>query len=181
MDCSFAVPSFACVMNKCLSSFFASISKTMLSQSRRRIIVSSQQLGRQHASYTVQHFPRSIGSFVMLSSHHPQILAARSLSNILAWHSTYKSAFIGWISAMSSPSRYATLTWANNMLQKTVNNNIFAVPAKSETSSVVEDAKEISNALLLSSTVKKRHMKMNKHKLKKRRKALRMNTKASRA
>lgn len=32
----------------------------------------------------------------------------------------------------------------------------------------------------LSSTMKKRRMKMNKHKLKKRRKALRMNTKASR-
>ncbi len=32
----------------------------------------------------------------------------------------------------------------------------------------------------MSSTMKKRRMKMNKHKLKKRRKALRMNTKASR-
>jgi hypothetical protein len=36
------------------------------------------------------------------------------------------------------------------------------------------------SALLLSSTMKKRAMKMNKHKLKKRRKALRMNTKRSR-
>ena len=34
---------------------------------------------------------------------------------------------------------------------------------------------------MLSSTVKKRRMKMNKHKLKKRRKALRMNTKISRS
>ena len=34
---------------------------------------------------------------------------------------------------------------------------------------------------VFSSTMKKRRMKMNKHKLKKRRKALRMNTKASRA
>ena len=36
-------------------------------------------------------------------------------------------------------------------------------------------------ALWLSSTMKKRAMKMNKHKLKKRRKALRMNTKKSKA
>ena len=36
------------------------------------------------------------------------------------------------------------------------------------------------NSIWLSSTVKKRRMKMNKHKLKKRRKALKMNTKASR-
>ena len=36
------------------------------------------------------------------------------------------------------------------------------------------------SALVLSSTMKKRAMKMNKHKLKKRRKALRMNTKRSR-
>ena len=36
------------------------------------------------------------------------------------------------------------------------------------------------SALVLSSTLKKRAMKMNKHKLKKRRKALRMNTKRSR-
>ena len=37
-----------------------------------------------------------------------------------------------------------------------------------------------SSALWLSSTMKKRAMKMNKHKLKKRRKSLRMNTKKSR-
>ena len=36
------------------------------------------------------------------------------------------------------------------------------------------------SALWLSSTMKKRAMKMNKHKLKKRRKSLRMNTKKSR-
>jgi hypothetical protein len=36
------------------------------------------------------------------------------------------------------------------------------------------------SALVFSSTLKKRAMKMNKHKLKKRRKALRMNTKRSR-
>jgi Mitochondrial domain of unknown function (DUF1713) len=36
------------------------------------------------------------------------------------------------------------------------------------------------DSIWLSSTMKKRRMKMNKHKLKKRRKALRMNTKASR-
>lgn len=37
-----------------------------------------------------------------------------------------------------------------------------------------------ASALVMSSTMKKRAMKMNKHKLKKRRKALRMNTKRSR-
>jgi Mitochondrial domain of unknown function (DUF1713) len=39
---------------------------------------------------------------------------------------------------------------------------------------------DMVGSIWLSSTVKKRRMKMNKHKLKKRRKALRMNTKASR-
>jgi len=39
---------------------------------------------------------------------------------------------------------------------------------------------ECSSAVWQSSTVKKRAMKMNKHKLKKRRKLLRMNTKQSR-
>lgn len=41
-------------------------------------------------------------------------------------------------------------------------------------------ASPLHDNLFLSSTVKKRHMKMNKHKLKKRRKLLRMNTKVSR-
>jgi hypothetical protein len=40
---------------------------------------------------------------------------------------------------------------------------------------------DINDAILFSSTKKKRRTKMNKHKLKKRRKALRMNTKLSRA
>lgn len=38
----------------------------------------------------------------------------------------------------------------------------------------------LDEAILLSSTIKKRRMKMNKHKLRKRKKALRMNTKVSR-
>jgi len=52
--------------------------------------------------------------------------------------------------------------------------------------SIESSSEEISSlfgdesALALSSTLKKRAMKMNKHKLKKRRKALRMNTKRSR-
>jgi hypothetical protein len=38
----------------------------------------------------------------------------------------------------------------------------------------------LQNSIFLSSTMKKRRTKMNKHKLKKRRKLLKMNTKASR-
>jgi hypothetical protein len=42
------------------------------------------------------------------------------------------------------------------------------------------NANSIENAVLLCSTMRKRRAKMNKHKLKKRRKKLRMNTKVSR-
>jgi len=44
----------------------------------------------------------------------------------------------------------------------------------------VVNSEELLGHLWQSSTVKKRKMKMNKHKLKKRRKLLRMNTKVSR-
>lgn len=60
------------------------------------------------------------------------------------------------------------------MLPRGTISNLFNWRWKSITNSVV------SMATLFSSTMKKRRMKMNKHKLKKRRKSLRMNTKASR-
>ena len=44
-----------------------------------------------------------------------------------------------------------------------------------------EQSVDVNEAIWLSSTVKKRRMKMNKHKLKKRKKSLKMNTKVSRA
>jgi branched-subunit amino acid permease len=43
------------------------------------------------------------------------------------------------------------------------------------------DNSSASDTIWLSSTIKKRRMKMNKHKLKKRKKSLKMNTKVSRA
>lgn len=64
-------------------------------------------------------------------------------------------------SVTRSPSREALL-WSN--LTSTSNSNSL-----------------LESNLILSSTMKKRKMAMNKHKLKKRRKALRMNTKRSRA
>lgn len=54
------------------------------------------------------------------------------------------------------------------------------VPDINSSNSTEESLFGDESALLMSSTLKKRAMKMNKHKLKKRRKSLRMNTKRSR-
>ena len=55
-----------------------------------------------------------------------------------------------------------------------------SVSASASASAAPAPSAALTAHLVLSSTVKKRAMKMNKHKLKKRRKLLRMNTKISR-
>lgn len=58
---------------------------------------------------------------------------------------------------------------------------VYSLAESASLSLMTNDTPSMNDAILLSSTMKKRRMKMNKHKLKKRKKSLKMNTKVSRA
>jgi Mitochondrial domain of unknown function (DUF1713) len=85
----------------------------------------------------------------------------------------------------SSPSlRCSTVELVSNVQVPVLSNIYRAVYSLAESVSLsltTNDDSSTSDAIWLSSTMKKRRMKMNKHKLKKRKNSLKMNTKVSRA
>lgn len=107
-----------------------------------------------------------------------------SRSAVIAQSTSIYESTVAYLTKFS-PSLQCSSVELSSKVEVPVLSNIYrAVYSLAESVSLSLTTNEnlsTSDAIWLSSTMKKRRMKMNKHKLKKRKKSLKMNTKVSRA
>lgn len=139
-----------------------------------------RHISHMSASFALRRVPLSTFRSVAACGSNEFLI---SRSAVVAQSTSIYESTIAYLTKFSPSPQYSSVVLSSKVEVPVLSNIYRAIYSLAESVSLSLTTNEnlsASDAIWLSSTMKKRRMKMNKHKLKKRKKSLKMNTKVSR-